>query len=58
MNNDLSPCPFCGNPCRDLMGYEYHKVSCSNEFCPVYDCAFTKERWEMRNGKRVTEDDK
>lgn len=45
-------CPFCSAPARKLMGYDYHKVSCCNEYCPVYECSFSVEKW---NHRHVTE---
>lgn len=54
----LKPCVMCGGNHRDLMGYDYHKVSCSDESCPISYLALTKEQWnnrvETETEKRLT----
>lgn len=44
----LKPCPFYGVKNKDCMGYDFHKVSCSNDFCVIGGIAMAKEQWNTR----------
>ncbi|EGQ9187660.1 hypothetical protein O1C43_000138 [Vibrio cholerae] len=46
--SDLKPCLMCGCEHKNLMGYDYHKVSCANVDCPISHLALTKEQWNTR----------
>jgi len=46
--SELKPCPFCGAEHKNLMGYDYHKVGCSNIDCKIYGIAFEKDAWNAR----------
>lgn len=46
--SDLKPCLMCGDEHHDLMGYDFHKVSCSNSDCPISGLTLTKEQWNTR----------
>ena len=50
---ELKPCPFCGSPPKDGMGYNYHKVYCSSLACPMSDTYFTKKEWNVRKAQAV-----
>ena len=52
---ELKPCPFCGSPPKDGMGYNYHKVYCSSLACPMSDTYFTKKEWNVRKAQAVPE---
>ena len=45
---ELKPCPFCGSATEDGMGYNYHKVCCSNLACSMSNMYFTKKEWNTR----------
>lgn len=55
--SELKPCPFCGSQPRALMGYNYHKFSCSNDSCEIYDTPFQKEAWNTRADGWVSVED-
>nr|WP_319552412.1 hypothetical protein [uncultured Vibrio sp.] len=48
MKGEMKPCVMCGSEHRDLMGYDYYKVSCSNEECPISYLVLTKDEWNYR----------
>ena len=50
-------CPFCGSSHRKLMGYDYHKIGCSNVDCKIYKVAFFPEEWNTRANGWVSVDD-
>ena len=57
--SELKPCPFCGADPIDLMGYDYHKVTCSNDECMTSSATFTKEKWNKRSyDDTITEQEK
>ena len=45
---ELKLCPFCGSVTEDGMGYNYHKVCCSNLTCHLSNVHFTKKEWNAR----------
>ena len=45
---ELKPCPFCGSNTEKGMGYNYHKVCCSNMTCSMSDIYFTQKEWNTR----------
>ena len=56
---ELKPCPFCGSATEDGMGYNYHKVCCSNLACRMSDMYFTRKEWNTRaKAQAVSEDNK
>lgn len=41
----MMPCIVCSSKHRDLMGYDFHKVSCSNQYCLLFNVAQDKNAW-------------
>ena len=48
MNEQLKLCPFCGHLHKKLLGYDFHKVGCSNDNCKLHGLSFTVEEWNTR----------
>ncbi len=51
MTGELLNCPFCGAKPEDHRG----DVSCSNRDCPVSECWFTPEEWNLRTDRERDE---
>lgn len=49
MNEQLKLCPFCGHLHKKLLGYDFHKVGCSNSNCKLHGLSFAVEEWETRS---------
>lgn len=46
--SELKPCPFCGLPPSDGMGYDWGKVGCGNARCMIGGIYVLTERWNTR----------
>ena len=42
---NMQPCIVCGSYSRGLMGYDIHKVTCSNSNCVMHNLALPKDVW-------------
>lgn len=58
MNKKLKPCPFCSHLHKKLLGYDFHKVGCSNDNCKLHGLSFTVEEWSTRADEWISVHDK